>query len=223
MDVGLRQEWEWDPAVPRKTLSLNRRRWVGAPSISWLHPLAVTPHRLSPCCTPAVHCGALLCKGALGSHCPVGDSAAESARGESRREGSGEAKRSQQEGSHTPFSPHTTHYLQPSPPRDSGTDVPMHPQGSQSCTLLLCSNSLTCSLFFPSLPLKGTQDTKFFPLLLLSSPSPLPLIPSTQLRSRGFPFLPTPLPFYYYYYFFNLSFSFNFQGQHGQTMPPVPV
>lgn len=173
MDVGLRQEWEWDPAVPGKTLSLNRRRWVGAPSISWLHPLAVTPHRLSPCCTPAGRCGALLCKGALGSHCPVGDSAAESARGESRREGSGEAKRSQQEGSQTPFYPHTTHYLQPSPPRDSGTDVPMHPQGSQSCTLLLCSNSLTCSLFFSSFPLKAHRTPSFslcsfFPPLLPS-------------------------------------------------------
>lgn len=105
-----------------------------------------------------------------------------------------------------------------------GTLAPMSPCTHKDPRAARCFSAPTLSLAaFFSLPLKGTQDTKFFPLLLLSSPSPLPLIPSTQLRSRGFPFLPTPLPFYYYYYFFNLSFSFNFQGQHGQTMPPVPV
>lgn len=148
---------------------------------------------------PAGRSGALLCKAALGSHCPVGDSSAEGAQ-EDSREAKRPEPRSQQEGIPAPDPEPFLSSHNPSPPSPplAGTLAPMSPQGSQSCTLLLCSKSLT-SAFFP-FP-KGTQDTKFFPLCPLFSPSPLPLIPSTQLCSRGFSFLPTPLPFYYYYFF----------------------
>lgn len=79
---------------------------------------------------------------------------------------------------------------------------------------------LALRLFF-FLPFQ-IQETLSFSFASLFFPPFFPSFDSVSTpRFSSFFFSPSFLPLSFFFFF--LSFSFNFQGQHGQTMPPVPV